>query len=53
MAALLWVSCFCFEVTKYLLPKRPIRSMASLTALAPPAALGGSCVLVTTVMGSR
>ena len=32
-------------------PPQPILSMASLTALAPPAALAGSCVLVAVVMG--
>lgn len=42
---------FCGRLDKYLLPKRPILSMASLTALAPSAALAGSCVLVATVMG--
>lgn len=38
---------------KYLLPKRPILSMASLMALAPPAAPDESCALVTTAMGGH
>lgn len=48
VAALLWVTWIRFSsALEYLLPKGLILSMAWLTALAPPAALHSSGLVVT------